>query len=491
MMPSGPRVLVIDADESQRSRLIGALESEGFKCQAAMNRVQASALLRSLRFEAIVSAVRLPDGDCEQIFREAPSCLGSTPIIFTTARGDIDKAVRLVKAGAADYVQKPYDVPALVARLRQIIADRGARNDAPKENTAVTDAIMISRSMIDLKKRVERLAACTVNVFINGETGSGKEIIARQMHRLSARADEPFVAVRCGSLAGQDGERRLFGEAIRSAANGSKFRRGALEQAGRGTLFLDEISEFPANLQAHLIQVIDSGRFAHIGDTETEFPFGARILAGSHLTAATLRERMSPDLINLIAVVEITVPPLRERRDDIEPLVNALLPDVAADLGTPPLAIDAEALAAMRVHDWPGNVRELRNRLAQALTFATGSKIGMADLFHEEIALPEEIAETVNLADRLSLNDARAEAERERIVEALALNLGRIGRTAESLGVSRVTLWTKMKRLGLSLQPPSKDNAATFDRPAYGRSLEQRRGTTSARDNSPKAIIKR
>jgi hypothetical protein len=115
----------------------------------------------------------------------------------------------------------------------------------------------------------------------------------------------------------------------------------------------------------------------------------------------------------------------------------------------------------------------------------------MADLFHEEIALPEEIAETVNLADRLSLNDARAEAERERIVEALALNLGRIGRTAESLGVSRVTLWTKMKRLGLSLQPPSKDNAATFDRPAYGRSLEQRRGTTSARDNSPKAIIKR
>ncbi len=224
---------------------------------------------------------------------------------------------------------------------------------------------------------------------------------------------------------------------------------GALEYAGCGTLFLDEISELPPALQGELIQVIDRKRFTRIGDMATQVPFDARILAASHFSAARLRDRLTPDLVSRIAVIEINVPPLRERPADIEPLVRALLTEVASELGVQVLPVDAEAIAAMLVHDWPGNVRELRNRLVRALSFTNGSTIGAADVF------PVEVAEEITLPP--TLNSARAEAERQRIVAALTSHQGRVGRAAQSLGISRVTLWTKMKRLGLSSHASSAD----------------------------------
>jgi DNA-binding NtrC family response regulator len=175
-------------------------------------------------------------------------------------------------------------------------------------------------------------------------------------------------------------------------------------------------------------------------------PFPARILAASHLSAAKLRERLTPDLVNRIAIIEIAVPPLRERQADIEPLAAASLVDAASELRVPALPVDGEALAAMRGHDWPANVRELRNRLVRALSFANGGKIGVSDLF------PDELAEGMALTSKSTLNSTRAAAERQRVAEALTRHKGRVAQAAESLGVSRVTLWTKMKRFGLSPQ---------------------------------------
>jgi DNA-binding NtrC family response regulator len=439
-MPNAGRILLIEADESLSGELITALEREGFRPQAAKNRAQAAALLRSLRFDAVVSEVRLPDGDVEPIYREALPFLGSTPIIFTTASANVDQAVRLVRNGAIDYVQKPYDISALVADLQRLTSKRVCH----KSKSERPDPTMASPAMVELKKRLERLAASPVGALIVGEIGSGKEIVARYVHRFSARADEPFIALRCGGLAGSDGEQLLFGAALRSDKDRNELRIGALENAGRGTLFLDGISELPAALQGKLIQAIDSGRFTRAGDTVTELPFEARILAASQFSAAKLRERLTPELVSRIAIIEIAVPPLRDRQADIEPLVTALLPDAATEVGIAPLPVESEALAAMRVHDWPGNVRELRNRLVRALSFANGGKITIADLF------PAETAEEIPSSTKFTLTSARAEAERERIVAALTQNQGRIGRAAQSLGVSRVTLWTKMKRLGLS-----------------------------------------
>lgn len=403
-----------------------------------------------LRFDAILSEVRLPDADAEQIYRDALPFLGSTPIIFTTASGDIDQAVRLGKAGAVDYVQKPYDISALIARLQRAINERVGL----AEKISWPELAMVSAAMLDLGRRLERLAAINVSALIVGESGSGKEIVARHTHRLSPRTNEAFVVVRCGSLAGPDGERLLFGEALRSAANGNDVRMGALEHAGRGTLFLDEISELPAGVQGKLIQVIDGKQFTRVGDVATEVPFEARILAASNLSAAKLREQLTPDLLNRVAVIEITIPPLRDRPADIEPLVKALLPEVASELGLPSLPIDGEAISAMRAHHWPGNVRELRNRLVRALNFAKGNKIKTEDVFPSEPIAEKPIAERpiaeMREPAKATLHNARAEAERQRITEALALHQGRVGLAAMSLGISRVTLWAKMKRLGLS-----------------------------------------
>jgi two-component system NtrC family response regulator len=178
----------------------------------------------------------------------------------------------------------------------------------------------------------------------------------------------------------------------------------------------------------------------------TELPLEARIFASSHFSAAKLRDRLTPDLVNRIAIIEIAVPRLRERQADIEPLAAALLVDAASELRAPALPVDAEALAAMRVHDWPANVRELRNRLVRGLSFANGGKIGVSDLF------PDELAERVALSSKSTLNSVRAAAERERVAEALTRHKGGVARAAASLGISRVTLWTKMKRFGLSPQ---------------------------------------
>ena len=240
-MPNAVRVLLIESDDDLSEELIAALETEGFKPQAARNRAQAAPLLRSLRFDAIVSEVSLPDGDVEQMYRDA---LGSTPIIFTGASANVVQAVRLVKTGAVDYLQKPYDISALVALLRRVTNERvSLRNKSPWPVPT-----MISPAMVELKRRLERLATSDVSALFVGQPGSGKEVVARYTHRLSARANEPFVALRCGSLTGQDGERLLFGEVLHSGSGGRELHTGGLEHAGHGTLFLDEISELPAAL---------------------------------------------------------------------------------------------------------------------------------------------------------------------------------------------------------------------------------------------------
>ena len=203
--------------------------------------------------------------------------LGLTPIIFTSASGDVDQAVRLLKNGAVDYLQKPYDISALVAVLRRITSERLSHRD----KSTWPNPTKMSPAMLELKRRVERLAASSVSALIVGEPGSGKEVTARYIHRLSARANEPFIALRCGSFAGHDGERMLFGEVLRSSTDGNDLHTGGLEQAGHGTLFLDEISELPPAVHGKLIQAIDSKRFMRVGDLGTELPFEARILASS------------------------------------------------------------------------------------------------------------------------------------------------------------------------------------------------------------------
>ena len=437
-MPDAAKVLVIDGDAELCRTLAGRLESEGFRPQLAHNRAQANALLRNLRFDAVLIDVRLPDGDGEQCYRDALPYLGSTPVIFTTAAGEVDQAIRLLKAGAVDCVQKPYDLAKLVERLRNIMT-----LEAPAARSW-PDPVMVSPAMSEFGHRLRRLAAANFSVVVSGESGSGKEVAARYLHRLSPRTHEPFVEIACAGLAGTDGERLLFGEIVRSSDDPSgQAKPGAIEEAGRGTLFLKDIEEMAPAIQSRLAQVMHEGRFRRIGEVYAR-PFDARIIAASELPSASLRERLRPNLFHRLAVVEIEVPPLRKRQEDLPVLVDSLMREVAGELDVPVCPLGADVMSALAVHDWPGNVHELRNRLLRAMSFASGNRIGVEDVF------PDIKLEDAVVAPSPTLEEARIDAERQRIVDALAAHRGRIGQTARALGISRVTLWAKMKRLGIS-----------------------------------------
>jgi DNA-binding NtrC family response regulator len=437
-MPETPKVLVIESDEELSQALAARLESEGFRPQLARNRTQAFALLRNLHFDVVFSDAQLSDGDGEQCYLDAIPFLGSTPVIFATAAGRVDQVVRLLKAGVVDCVQIPYDLSDLVERLRNAVERQGPRQ------RFWPDPIMVSPVMRELGSRLQRIAATNINLVVTGEPGSGKETIARYLHRLSRRSDEPFTEIACASLNGADGERFLFGERIRSADESSGYvKAGVLEEVGCGTLFLNEIEDIAPALQNRLAQVMDEDRLRRIGDIGS-LPFEGRIVAATELSSAGLRERLRPSLFHRLAVLEIEVPPLRERQADIGPLTEVLAQEVAFEFGVPVRPIEADALSALSNHDWPGNVRELRNRLMRAMSFASNAKIGIRDLF-PDIRLDEGI-----ITPLPTLEEARSGAERQRIVDALAAHEGRIGQTAHSLGISRVTLWGKMKRLGIS-----------------------------------------
>ena len=274
------------------------------------------------------------------------------------------------------------------------------------------------------------------------------ETVARHIHRLSSRSDEPFLLVGCATLDGAAGDGSLFGDSVRSAGDirpsnhGGGPQPGALEAAGKGTLFLDGVEELPPGIQSKLTQLIDERRFHKAGDGVAS-PFEARILAASELSSACLRERLRPQLFHRIAVVEIEVPPLRARQADLALLVDSFAQKAALDLGMPVRSLDSEAMATVMAYEWPGNVRELRNRMIRATSFAKGAKIGVKDLF-SDLWRDQKIEPPTTTLEETCCN-----AERRRITEALEANGGRMGLAATSLGISRVTLWTKMKKLGL------------------------------------------
>ncbi len=431
------KALVVDDDELSLA-LSNSLEAEGFAVQRAYTQRQARALLRSLPFDLVVSEGTLPDGDGESLFRESLPYLKSAPFIFTVAQAQLDQAVRVTKAGALDYVAKPYDAPVLAQRIREIVEARRA----PK--AAAPEPRMRSAAMLALGERLTRLASTNVSLLLVGETGSGKRQIGRTFHQLSARNREPFIEIRCGALAGADADRILFGETLARQEHGERTSiSGALEKAGAGTLFLHHIEEMPPAVQTKLIQVIDEKKFHRVGDFANDIPFGARLISSSDLASAELKKKISPDLVYRLAVVELRTPPLRNRQEDIELLIHDLLRECAAELGVDLPQVDSEAVSAARLHNWPGNLHELRSRLLRALTLGSGKKIVTADMFPEFEAGEDAKPAIVHL------DEARAAAEREQILRTLAASSGRIGEAASRLGISRVTLWTKMKRLGL------------------------------------------
>ncbi|TKT82528.1 sigma-54 dependent transcriptional regulator [Aquamicrobium sp. LC103] len=428
-------LLIVEDDAILGGAITQRLKLEGFEVTWARSCAEAIAALKRRRPDFVLSDIVLPDGSGEELYRGAQPYLGDTPIMFATAFGEIDQAVRLVKAGADDYLTKPYDVDELVERIRARIATRTA---SPEEG--VPEGFALSPATEAIAEQLRRVADTDLPVLLTGETGTGKEVAARYLHDVSQRASRPFVAVNCGATPKDLLESQFFGHERGAFTGAAQAHIGFFEEAGEGTLFLDEIGELDTRLQTALLRVLQDGRFRPVG-ARGDKSFKGRIVAATNADLERMRagQRFRDDLYYRLSVIEIAIPPLRERRDEILPIAVKLLGDIAARRGAPPRALAADAREALLGHDWPGNIRELRNRLERASVLASGRSLTAGDIFPEAV-LDAPRAET--------LADARERAERERIEKALALSGGRIGEAAKRLGISRTTLWKRRSRQG-------------------------------------------
>ncbi len=440
---SGPKVvLVVEDDPVLGPALVQRLRLEGFRPRLATTGRDALREAAALRPDAVVSDIRLPDMSGEAVYLRLVADLGALPAVFMTAFSEVAQAVRLVRAGARDYLTKPVDVDQLVEALGVAMADApGAA--APG---AVGPALGISPAMRQVEALLHKAARVDAPVVLTGETGVGKEVAARFLHAASARVGEPFVALNCAAIPRDLAESTLFGHE-RGAFTGAVARHaGVAERAGAGTLLLDEMAELPLELQAKLLRLVQERSFLPLGAT-AERPFPARLVCATHadLPARIRAGRFREDLFYRLNVIPVEVPPLRRRVEDLPWLAERLLADAVARFGLGPRHLAPQALACLADHDWPGNVRELRNRIERAVALAEGEEIGPADLF------PERQLEEAAIATGASRLDRAIEgATRDAIAEALHGAGGNRAEAARRLGISRTTLWKRMRELGLT-----------------------------------------
>ncbi len=437
-------VLVVEDDAVLGPALVQRLRLEGYRPRLAATGEAALREALSLRPDAVVSDIRLPDMSGEDVYRRLLAELGALPAFFMTAFGDVAQAVRLVRAGARDYLTKPVDVDRLVAALGEVLAERLPASAPAGE----APALGVSPAMRAVETLLRKAARVDVPVVLTGETGVGKEVAARFLHAASACAAQPFVAVNCAAIPRDLAESTLFGHE-RGAFTGAATRHaGVAERAGAGTLLLDEVAELSPELQAKLLRLVQERSFLPLG-AEAEKPFAARLVCATHADlAARVREgRFREDLFYRLNVIAVQVPPLRRRPEDQPWLAERLLVAATARFGLGSRRFAPAAIAALADHDWPGNVRELRNRIERAAALTEGAEIGAGDLF-PELALEER--DEAAASGQRPLAAALDAAARATIEDALQRAGGSRAEAARLLGISRTTLWKRMRALGLA-----------------------------------------
>lgn len=426
-----PIVALIEDDPVMGGALAQRLMLEGYDVRWSRTGREALDALAAAPPHAVVCDIRLPDISGEDLFAAMRPSIPDTPVIFVTGHAGIDQAVRLVKAGAADYLAKPFEVQVLLARLAELARP-----------PAATGALGVSGAMKRIEATLRRVADLDSTLLITGESGVGKEVAARFAHDVSRRKAAPFIAVNCAAIPDTLIESELFGHEKGAFTGAERAHDGYFARAADGTLFLDEIGDLPAATQTKLLRVVQERAFNRLGSTRP-IAMPARLICATHvdLQGAVAAGRFRQDLYYRLAVIPVAIPPLRERADDILPLLRGFVMEFTLAFARDLRAIAVEAERMALVHPWPGNVRELRNRAERAVALAAGPLVQPADLF-PETALPDAIE---GVLPRLA--DAVADAERRHIDRALAEAGGRVEEAARLLGVSRSTLFEKIRRL--------------------------------------------
>ncbi|HEU0301081.1 MAG TPA: sigma-54 dependent transcriptional regulator [Longimicrobium sp.] len=446
---SEPTLLVVDDEPNIRRVLELSLGDAGYRVLTASTAAQASRLLAAERVDLLLTDLQLPDRSGLELLDEVRAARPDLPVILITAYGTVESAVQAIRAGAFDYVMKPFRVEEIEALAQRALGlTRAERENAYLREVAAPEfegMVAESPGMRAVVQAVERVAPAPSTVLVTGETGSGKELVARAIHARSPRAGRLFVALNCAAIPAELLEAELFGVTKGAFTGATADRPGKFELADGGTLFLDEIGDMPLAMQAKLLRALQEGSIERLG-SNTVRRVDVRIVAATHrdLERRVREGAFRADLFYRLNVFPIHLPPLRERRDDVAPIAARAVERFARRLGRR-VRISPEALAALQEYDWPGNVRELQNVLERAVLLARGGVIEVLDLPAPAPARPAGAAP----GRPVTLWAAVDEAEREAIQAALRFTGDNKARAAEVLGISTRTLWYKLERLGI------------------------------------------
>ena len=436
-------ILIVDDEESVRDSLYNWFIEDGFRVECAENAKKGLTMLESDEFDIILADIKMPGMDGLEMLRRIKTIKPDSIVIVMTAFATVDTAVKALKDGAYDYVTKPFDPDDLTHLIRNAtkqisLADE---NETLKKKVVslenVEDLIGASEAMKDLLHEVESVAQTNSSVIITGESGTGKELVARAIHANSPRKFFPFVSVHCGALTESLLESELFGHE-KGAFTGAMYnRKGRFEMADSGSIFLDEIATISTKMQVELLRVLESKTFIRVGGNK-EISSDFRVICATNKDLKSMVEKgtFREDLFYRLNVVNIHIPPLRERLADIPLLVDYFIKKYCSSMNKPPASIDQAALKRLQEFNFPGNIRELENMIERAIVVGDGKKIGLKDL---------PLEKTIVSNSTESLDDFEASF----ILMILNKYNWNISRTAKALKVDRVTLYHKIKKYDL------------------------------------------
>jgi two-component system response regulator PilR (NtrC family) len=450
------QILIVDDEPDIREVLELTLGRMNLETRSAANLEEARQLLQDFKFDLCLTDMRLPDGNGIELVRHIQEKFSDLPVAVITAFGNMETAVAALKAGAFDFVSKPLDLNDLRNIVRAALRVGNApitKAAAPAEEPAATPVSkkMLGNSAAIQKVRamIERLARGQAPVYIAGESGTGKELAARLIHELGPRADKPFIPVNCGAIPESLMESEFFGHKKGSFTGAVQDKDGLFKAADGGTLFLDEVGDLPLSMQVKLLRAIQEKSIRPVG-AQTEIKVDVRILSATHKNLHDLaaQGKFRQDLYYRLNVIELQIPGLRERPEDIALLAGVLCQKLSENLGMKPPQLTPEAIVALQHYSFPGNVRELENILERALTLCNGSEITAQDL-QLLTSVPDENGEEAEMGGKESLDDYLERIERATIEKALAQTNQNKTAAAKLLGISFRALRYKLEKLGI------------------------------------------
>jgi DNA-binding NtrC family response regulator len=441
------RILIVDDESSVRFGLREFFLAKGYVIEEAASCAEAERTWRAGRPDIAIVDYNLPDGDGIDVLLRLKEFDSSVPVIILTAHGSIDLAVRAIKEGAEQFLTKPVELPALLLVVRRVLdLQRSRKRQAAsqqKENRELIDVFLgPSKAIRALADEARRLVQSESPILIRGETGTGKGVLAYWLHRNGPRAKEAFVDLNCAGLTREFLETELFGHEKGAFTGAVAAKPGLLEVAHRGTLFLDEIGDLDLAVQPKLLKVLEEQRYRRMGDVHDR-RVSVRLIAASHhdLSHQVESQRFRADLYYRVATLPLVVPPLRERKEDMPFLANAILRRIVGEAGHDATKLTPAAMRLLVDYPWPGNVRELRNALERAVLLAEGGEIGERELAFLRPATAQAGATDTSLT--------LEQLERSYIARVLDEEKGRVEEAAKRLGVPRSSLYAKLRRFGI------------------------------------------